>query len=69
MKFLLIMTMCSSIYQTCMPPAEMRPLYDTYTKCSVDGHQNSLYLLKQMGPRVEADRITAHFERKQMIGA
>ena len=69
MKFLLIMTMCSSIYQTCMPPAEMRPLYNTYKKCSVDGHQNSLYLLKQMGPRVEADRITAHFECKQMIGA
>lgn len=52
-----------------MPPAEMRPLYDTYKKCSVDGHQNSLYLLKEMGPRVEADRITVHFECKQMIGA
>ena len=69
MKFLLIMTMCSSIYQTCMPPVEMYPMYDTYTKCSANGHQNSLFVLKEMKPKVEADRITAHFECKQMIGA
>ena len=69
MKFLLIMTMCSSIYQTCMPPAEMYPMYNKYETCATAGHQNSLYLLKEMGPRVEADRITVHFECKQMIGA
>ena len=51
-----------------MPPVEMYPMYDTYTKCSANGHQNSLYLLKQMGPRVEADRSTVHFQCKQMIG-
>jgi hypothetical protein len=52
-----------------MPPAEMYPMYDKYETCATAGHQNSLYLLKEMGPRVEADRITVHFECKQMIGA
>jgi|TARA_R110002072_G_scaffold172760_3_gene327200 hypothetical protein len=52
-----------------MPPAEMYPMYDTFTECAINGHQNSLFVLKEMGPKVEADRITVHFECKQMIGA
>ena len=68
MKFLLIMTVCSSLYQICMEPREIYPMYDTYMDCMVSGYEKSLYLIKELGPRVEADRSTIHFQCKQMIG-
>ena len=70
MKFLLIITICSSIYNTCMPPAEMHPMYNEYEACATAGHLNSLSLLQELGSKkVEADRVSVHFECKQMIGA
>ena len=68
MKFLLIITVCSSIYNTCMPPAEMYPLYSSFTDCVMAGHENSLYVLKELGPKVESNRINAIFNCKQIIG-
>ena len=53
MKFLLIITVCSSVYNTCMPPAEMYPLYSSFTDCVMAGHENSLYVLKELGPKVQ----------------
>lgn len=70
MKFLLVITICSSIYNTCMPPAEMHPMYNEYEACATAGHLNSLSLLRELGSKkVEADRVSVHFECKQMIGA
>jgi hypothetical protein len=70
MKFLLVITICSSIYKTCMPPAEMYPMYNNYEACATAGHLNSLSLLRELGSKkVEADRVSVHFECKQMIGA
>lgn len=67
MKFLLTITVCSNIYYTCMPPAEMYPMYDSFTDCVMAGHENSLYVLKELGPRVESNRINAIFNCKQII--
>lgn len=70
MKFLLVITICSSIYQTCMPPAEIYPLYNNYNDCTTAGYLNSLTVTRELGPkRVEADRVTVHFECRQMHGA
>ena len=70
MKFLLVITICSSIYNTCMPPAEMHPMYNEYEACATAGHLNSLSLLRELGSKkVEADRVSVHFECRQMIGA
>lgn len=66
MKFLLTITVCSNIYYTCMPPAEMYPMYDSFTDCVMAGHENSLYVLKELGPRVESNRINAIFNCKQI---
>jgi hypothetical protein len=66
-KFLLTITVCSNIYYTCMPPAEMYPMYDSFTDCVMAGHENSLYVLKELGPRVESNRINAIFNCKQII--
>jgi hypothetical protein len=65
-KFLLTITVCSNIYNTCMPPAEMYPMYDSFTDCVMAGHENSLYVLKELGPRVESNRINAIFNCKQI---
>jgi len=51
-----------------MEPREIHPMYDTYIDCMVSGYEKSLYLIKELGPRVEADRSTIHFQCKQMIG-
>lgn len=49
-----------------MPPAEMYPMYDSFTDCVMAGHENSLYVLKELGPRVESNRINAIFNCKQI---
>lgn len=70
MKFLLVITVCSSIYQTCMSPSEMYPMYDNYNACATAGYLNSLTVIQELGPkRVEADRVTVHFECRQVHGA
>lgn len=70
MKFLLVITICSNIYQTCMPPSEIYPMYDNYNACSIAGYLNSITIIQELGPkRVEADRVAVHFECKQMHGA
>ena len=53
-----------------MPPAEIYPMYNKYEACATAGHLNSLSLLQELGSKkVEADRVSVHFECKQMIGA
>jgi len=51
-----------------MPPREVLPMYDTYIDCMILGYEKSLYLIKELGPMVEASRSTVHFQCKQMIG-
>jgi|TARA_R110000787_G_scaffold158892_1_gene272727 hypothetical protein len=52
-----------------MPPAEIYPMYNKYEACATAGHLNGLSLLRELGPKkVEADRVSVHFECKQMIG-
>lgn len=53
-----------------MPPAEIYPLYNNYNDCTTAGYLNSLTVTRELGPkRVEADRVTVHFECRQMHGA
>jgi len=53
-----------------MPPSKIYPMYDNYNSCVTAGYLNSLTLIQELGPkRVEADRVTVHFECRQMHGA
>ena len=63
MKFLLIVTVCSAIAEVCLPPAEMRPLYDSHYDCATAGYLNSMGLMREFGePKVNEDKIMVAFK-------
>jgi hypothetical protein len=49
MKFLLIITMCSSIYANCMPPVQVEEIYDSHYDCALDGYNLSADIIENLG--------------------
>ena len=67
MKFLLIITMCSSIYANCMPPVQVEEIYDSHYDCALDGYNLSADIIENLKPnKVNADRIYLSFACKPM---
>jgi len=50
MKFILIMTVCSSIYQSCTSPMPVGD-FRNWNDCALDGYSKSLDLLKELGDK------------------
>ena len=50
MKFLLTMIICTSVYNTCMPPFPMPATYDTHYECMIAGYNESIKKAKEIGP-------------------
>ena len=48
MKFILIIQICSIISSSCMPPIEISPGYEEYSKCTLDGYTKSLEFLNAL---------------------
>ena len=62
MKFTLIMTICSQIYATCLPPLEQDYLYETHFDCATIGYLRSFDTLNKLGSeRVNNERIVVNF--------
>ena len=51
MKFILSMIMCSSVYNSCLPPHNLPELYDSYYECLLAGYKESVNKAKEIGPR------------------
>jgi len=67
MKFLLIITMCSSIYKNCMPPVQVDEIFNNHYECAHKGYTLSADIIKNLGKeRVNADRIYLSFACKPM---
>ena len=49
MKFVLSMIMCTSVYQTCMPPFPMPEIYNSHYECMIAGYEESLKKAKEIG--------------------
>ena len=50
MKYILIIWVCSFIQgNACLPPVEVPKLYDSWYRCSIEAHKESLNLLQKMG--------------------
>ena len=49
MKFILSMIMCTSVYQTCMPPFPMPEIYNSHYECMIAGYEESLKKAKEIG--------------------
>ena len=50
MKFILAMIICSSIYQTCLPPHKMPDSYSTHYECMIAGYNEAINKAKEIGP-------------------
>jgi len=49
MKFILSMIMCTSVYQTCMPPFPMPEIYNSHYECMIAGYEESIKKAKEIG--------------------
>ena len=63
MKFTLIITICSQMYATCLPPLEQDYLYDSHFDCATVGYLRSFDALNKLGAdRVNNERIVVNFK-------
>ena len=50
-KFILGLIMCSSVYQTCLPPYEWPDKFDSHYACMIFGYEESIRKAKEIGPK------------------
>ena len=50
-KFILGLIMCSSVYQTCLPPYEWPVKFDSHYECMIFGYEESIRKAKEIGPK------------------
>ena len=51
MKFILGLVMCSSVYNTCLPPYEWPETFNSHYECMIFGYEESLKKAKEIGPK------------------
>ena len=49
MKFILGLIICSSVYQTCLPPHEWHETFDSHYECMMFGYEESIKKMKEIG--------------------
>tara|TARA_R110000796_G_C14198348_1_gene391498 strand:+ start:164 stop:376 length:213 start_codon:yes stop_codon:yes gene_type:complete len=49
MKLILIMYVCSTVGNTCMPPLEITNNYTDIYSCNLDGYKKSVDMLEEIG--------------------
>tara|TARA_B100000029_G_C17273951_1_gene850888 strand:- start:51 stop:272 length:222 start_codon:yes stop_codon:yes gene_type:complete len=57
-KFVLMMQMCFTLTQTCLPPIKSVELYDTHKDCSLAGYKNG-YAIIESRPDYEVNKQKA----------
>ena len=63
MKFMLVMTICSATFQTCLPPDSSQTVYDSYYDCATAGYLNSIGVLKSLDvDSVNENKLVVNFK-------
>ena len=44
------MIICTSVYNTCLPPHPMEEIYNTHYECMIAGYEESIKKAKDIGP-------------------
>lgn len=57
MKFMLILTLCSSLYNSCMTPLKVDELYDSHFDCAKDGYKSSGEAIENFGKQRVNDEV------------
>ena len=55
MKFLLVLSVCSASFQTCLPPVTNDVFYDSHFDCATAGHLNAMGMMREIAVK-ETDR-------------
>ena len=62
MKYILIMQICSAIYQQCSEPMPNKIQYNSYYECSTAGYLNALTINQSMGSiEVNKSKVLINF--------
>jgi len=68
MKFMLVLQICSSIYQQCSEPMPNNIPYDSYYDCSTAGYLNALTINQSLGlEEVNKGKIMINFRCEELI--
>jgi len=51
MKFILGLIICSSVYNTCLPPHEWHEKFNSHYECMIFGYEESMKKAKEIGPK------------------
>ena len=51
MKFILSMIICTSVYNTCLPPHAMEEVYNSHYECMIAGYNEAIDKAKEIGPK------------------
>jgi len=63
MKFIIVFTICSQLYQNCLPPTPHRGVYPSHYECATEGYAIATEMMAQMGQdRVNNDQIVIGFK-------
>ena len=66
MKFLLVLSVCSATFQTCLPPVSNDVIYDSHFDCATAGYLNSIGMMRDMGvEQINEQRIVISFKCKE----
>ena len=45
------MIMCSSVYNSCLPPHHLPELYNSHYECMIAGYEEAIKKAKEIGPK------------------
>ena len=66
MKFLLVLSVCSASFQTCLPPVTNDVFYDSHFDCATAGYLNAMGMMRDMGvEQINEQRIVISFKCKE----
>ena len=67
MKFLLILSVCSASFQTCLPPVKNDVFYDSHFDCATAGYLNAMGMMRDIGVEITNEqRIVISFQCKEI---
>ena len=70
MKYILIMQVCSAIYQQCSDPHPNFQYYDSFHDCSTAGYLNALTINQSLGAiEVEKGKILINFKCEEIASS
>ena len=70
MKYILIMQICSAIYQQCSDPIPNNMQYDSYYDCSTAGYLNALTINQSLGiAEVNEGKILINFKCEELTSS